>query len=156
MNGALRGDKPLSKAMAKRVQDMDNMTNRFGIESKVRNIEPSDGPWREGLNHQTSGSTPATVFRGIDQGNSFKIGEVIRDKGFVSTSIDPKVAVDFASKTGSKTATILAINLPRGARFMPFSTEEREVILPRGTAMRITGSSNPVPGVTVLHTEVVI
>lgn len=89
-----------------------------------------------------------TVYRGIvDDGMTSDpeayVGDMIRDKGFTSTTLDPAIAESFAGY--GEGATILKIDLPKGSRAgyidaldVKGDFQERELLLARGSALQIT------------------
>jgi SPP1 gp7 family putative phage head morphogenesis protein len=87
------------------------------------------------------------VFRGMSleerkgkMGDSWvaklKVGDVLEDKGFVSTSQERTTAETFA-KNGTFTSVIFRITLPKGTRAMAGNTNEEEIILQRGSKMKV-------------------
>jgi len=83
------------------------------------------------------------VYRGV-QGNMPRLGEKIRDPAFQSTSLDPKIADGFAGGGGYK----LEIELPGGQHAVYVSGvmggAEAEILLPRGTTLRVVKISGRV------------
>ena len=82
------------------------------------------------------------------------IGETISEPGYMSTSIDPEVATGFAEFT--KNPVIFRIDVPEGGKGLFLSDtikrdihseDEREVLLPRDSKLKITGVS-VLPGET--------
>lgn len=84
-----------------------------------------------------------TVYRGVRDVhlNGIKPGDLITDKGFISTSTEMGVAFGFGTRTGDVPHTgLFKIQLPTGshaALATGFSTEQ-EVILPRDSVYRVT------------------
>lgn len=75
-----------------------------------------------------------TVFRGM-RGMSLDLepGDVMRDEGFMSTSLRRDVAERFAKK-----GTLLRINVKAGQRVMNVGGKwESELVLPRGSSLRV-------------------
>lgn len=109
VNGALRRDEPLSAELADLRDQLDSVfeDDRIYLEEDV------------------------VVFRGaaIDT-SEIKQGDVYQDKGYLSTSADPAVAVRFSS-------TVVAITVPKGypAAYLPAlgMSGEAELLLPRDT-----------------------
>jgi hypothetical protein len=65
------------------------------------------------------------------------VGTIIRDRGFVSTSIDPRAAEDFVR---DQTDPLVFEILARSGQHVAFvGGIEREVLLPRGLQFRIVG-----------------
>lgn len=76
------------------------------------------------------------------------IGDTIADDGYMSTSIKPEVAIGFADDT--KNPVILRIDVPKGGKGLYLagtierdihSEDEQEVLLPRGSELKVTGVS---------------
>lgn len=85
------------------------------------------------------------VSRGVGAGlvDRLDVGATFEDAAFVSTSLDMGAATAFADK--SARGAVLSILVPRGQRAIytaPVSNlpVEREVVLPRGTQIRVLGS----------------
>ena len=81
---------------------------------------------------------------------SVSVGDVIRDKGFSSTSLDREVAEGFAERDGA----ILRIIVPKGSKALyadPIvDLKQHEVILPRGSGFKVARVSES-NGKKVLH-----
>lgn len=82
-------------------------------------------------------------YRGVrtDLADKMAVGKVFQDDGFVSTSLEPAVALDFA---GSGTKTVMQIQIGAGQKALPgyavsLTPAEAELILPRGSQFRIIG-----------------
>jgi hypothetical protein len=73
-----------------------------------------------------------TVHRGLSAGHaaSLKPGAVVSDKAFGSVTTDPRVADMYGDK-------VMQIHLPAGTNAVPGGRREQELILPRGTAVRV-------------------
>lgn len=87
-----------------------------------------------------------------------KVGDVATDKGFMSTSADPKIAHKFAEGIhGGERGTKLTIHVPAGHRLSPLPTMlgEGEHTFPRNTSIRVTHSHVDEHGFHVVHAEVV-
>lgn len=67
-----------------------------------------------------------------------KVGDTLTDKGFVSTSYNKVDAEMFAGSMGGA-GVIFVIRAPKGTRVLAGSQAESELILNRGTKMRVTG-----------------
>ncbi len=107
---------------------------------------------------------PTTVYRGVDSflGDKFlaalnKKGKQFRVRGYMSTSVDQAVAVDFSS------GVVLRFDLQPGQPALDLTAHsanphERELLLPRGSIVSITGleSSSDVDGrrITVLRATI--
>ena len=98
-----------------------------------------------------------TLYRGIGLSKAPKVGQVIKDKGYSSTTLNAgkgakfaKSGVDFYSGEGSRTPIVLKINAKKGQKsIIPIGTgvksvnsKEQEVILPRDTSMKVTKITN--------------
>lgn len=106
---------------------------------------------------------PVTVYRGIKDiralglNESNLVGTVMHDKSFMSTSLTPKVAENFAGKTGA----ILKINAPRGAKGASIAgigakhnAKEKEVLFARNGKLTITGQSRDKKGRLVIEATI--
>jgi len=98
-----------------------------------------------------------TVYRGVQSNvgrdnefwRSMEVGDVIEDKGFVSTSLYPELAASFAYAQQSVGAQgfVFKMNLPAGTKGLfpasvlgleePRTTREAEFLLPRGSKFEI-------------------
>lgn len=80
-----------------------------------------------------------TVYRGVPRNaakpylESIKRGEGMSDAALLSTSLDPRVAQNFASKDGY----VFAMKLPKGQKCLDLSKDgnEGEILLPRDTKL---------------------
>lgn len=103
-----------------------------------------------------------TAIPNIDQmyrerGSEGIIGEIIRDKGFMSTSLSPKVASLFGS---TEDKSVIRIRTPKGTK--GFYTDpqnstfnwQREFVLNRNTGLRITSISKE-NGIYIVDAEAV-
>ncbi|KEZ35833.1 ADP-ribosyltransferase [Frankia sp. CeD] len=145
-NAALRKGGPLSSSQQQMVD---------GLDAALQNIPPLDKPI---IAHR--GIRNFTQIFGEPQ-----VGMAIVDKGFMSTTANPNIASHFATKHGHDDATIVNVTIPAGARavsIMPPSPPnlptsaswEREVLLPRGSTLRITRISYDANGVR--HVEATV
>lgn len=86
------------------------------------------------------------VYRGIDRDLGLNVGDVITDRGFMSTTFDPDQALEFTK--GGKVkgeSTLIEIRVPRGTRGVVMDAlgmfaEEMEMVLPRGGQLRIVSA----------------
>ena len=87
------------------------------------------------------------VHRGLafwDSGSApkWRPGQTITDRGYVSTSTDPDVAMNFAADTGAPVTATLRLRARAGTRAAFFQDYDgythNEVVLPRGTQYRVT------------------
>lgn len=107
------------------------------------------------LDHVSSEKTVAAkhVYRSMPKSaKDLKVGSVIKEHGYSSTSHDPKVA-----KKHSKEKTIAKIHLPKGTKSHHidkiYNGNEKEVLLSRGTSFKVTGHSQH-KGFHVVHMTV--
>ena len=92
-------------------------------------------------------------WRGIDYNPRLKKGDILHDKGYVSTSLNPRISRVFG------TDHIMHIKAPKGSSAIQVNTVlgehsrnyEHEVILPRNSKFRYEGSKEGKYGTTV-HT----
>lgn len=105
---------------------------------------------------------PTTVYRGVSSIKALGldpkslVGGVIHDKAYLSTSLTPKIAERFTSK--SKDGAVLRIKAPAGSKGASVAgltnrKDEHEVLFHRGSKVRITGHSTDARGRTVLDAE---
>lgn len=96
-------------------------------------------------------TAPITVERGmtgvaLDQ-SEFRVGAVVSDKAFISTSYKGWVAEGFAKSTTARQPDqyVIRITVPAGQRVLAGDPGEKELILERNTSMRIKSivSSKP-------------
>lgn len=92
-----------------------------------------------------------TVYRGFHSAKRFeyfnntaKIGDVFRDAGFMSTSVDRKAVRDFVNIKGGQSNVVLRIKVKKGAKAgylghdtVSGSSHELELLLPRNSGLRI-------------------
>jgi hypothetical protein len=85
-----------------------------------------------------------TVYRGVSDHEALKLakGAVLRDRGFLSTSLEPRVAREFAG--AGPRAAVVEIRAPAGARGAAVGAltsfpGEREVLFARDARIRVTG-----------------
>ena len=142
------------------------------INNGLRNNPPPPEP--------TRGSAPAItaaidkseltanteVYRGVTGKHAGAIksmspGDTMVDHGFMSTSSSPSAASLFAEESGGTTLTVMRVRVPAGTKAVPLSKykaglgDERELLLQRGTKMRMTGRSIIGSGISVIDMEVV-
>lgn len=102
---------------------------------------------------------PMVVYRGINvfsqtkfDFDTIKIGALLVDKGYFSTSMDEGIGRGFA-----KSGVMFRIEVPAGTRAMPIegtSDKEAEVLFDRGSALRIKAVTGE-PGNYTVHAELV-
>lgn len=120
------------------------------------------------LDHITSHklAAPLHVFRGFNGAHKWdhlKVGDVVRDHGFASTSLNAKTAQlhgEYGSSNNSKQLAIPRIgkiHLPKGTNAYHFDrhqnnySDEQEVVLRRGAKFRILGHEIAPFGKKELH-----
>lgn len=125
-----------------------------------RGLKDDDKVRAAALDSAIDKSTPlekdTEVFRGLKAlPEGWKVGSVITDPGFMSTSVSRSVA------QGNFGSIILDLKAPKGAKaaFMsktesPKFDNEKELLFPRGTKFRITHRSNYGENGVILHGEI--
>lgn len=91
--------------------------------------------------------TDVQVYRGVTKSMEWSVGDEFIDKGYVSTSLSSKVAVEgFGIKGFPSVSTnfvLYRIHLKKGQKFIGITkNNEEELLLPRNTKFRVTGVSN--------------
>jgi len=112
-----------------------------------------------------SKSTPlgkdTTLYRGIgmDTPPSYKVGGVIQDKAFMSTTAKPSAAIDFSRGGGQKHAVVMTIDAPKGTHALNTSRwvsgglgDEGEMLLPRGSSLKVRGVRR-IGSLTIVDTD---
>jgi hypothetical protein len=126
-------------------------------------------PLIDGLDNAIKEATPITedmtVYRGI-KGNgldffeSLKSGDVFQDKGFVSTTLDPKTVTKFSVQGGMYQGIVMRMQIPSGSKgLFPMSvtgmgqasSREAEFILPRDSKFKILSNEGKVWDVEVVN-----
>ncbi len=104
-----------------------------------------------------------TVYRGVvvSKGGSIpEVGDSFTDRGFSSTSTNPKIASQFASQVGEgETAVTYKVNVKKGQAAIPLGKnyhqpgnpkfdlgEESEVLIDSGAKYRVTGRTKTATG----------
>lgn len=84
------------------------------------------------------------LFRGVDDASwdeqfaKVNVGDMVKDKGFVSTSLDPSTAAKF-STIGDRRGGMMEILIHRGQNVVAAAgIGEMEILLPRKQSMRVT------------------
>jgi hypothetical protein len=102
---------------------------------------------RAARTHATVGRT--TVWRGVEETPHYSLAQLhrsalLRDQGYLSTSLDRKIAAETFASSKSRKAAVMEITLPRGFRAAAIDQlptrggyHEAEVLLPRRTPIRI-------------------
>jgi hypothetical protein len=92
----------------------------------------------------------------VENFNDIKVGDVIEDKGFVSTSLRPSLAADFAyyNQSVQSQGFVFKMDLPQGTKgLFPSSVlgldggmtrTEAEFLLPRGSKFEILSKEGKV------------
>jgi hypothetical protein len=89
--------------------------------------------------HTTNHHTHVWRGVGVDMHHhmeNIKRGDTFQDKGFVSTSMSPRVASNFADSDRLRKHHIIHINIPTGSKAYGARGREHEVILPRNSKFR--------------------
>ena len=126
-------------------------------------------PFIDGLDNAIKEATPITedmtVYRGI-KGNgldffeALKSGDVFQDKGFVSTTLDPKTVTKFSIQGGMYQGIVMRMQIPSGSKgLFPMSvtgmgqasSREAEFILPRDSKFKILSNEGKVWDVEVIN-----
>lgn len=87
------------------------------------------------------------VYRGIDLaevvGNKeLRVGSKLSDRGFVSTSLNKNLAEWFARENSPMTynkPSVIQISVPKGTNGLRGNMVDREILLPRGSTLEVTG-----------------
>jgi hypothetical protein len=127
-------------------------------------------PWIDGLDNAIKDAPPltsdTTVYRGVrDFSDNFfqslNVGDVYRDKGFVSTTLDVSTATTFATVgLGKENGLVLRMNLSKGTKGLfptsvtglsSLSSREAEFVLPRDSKFRIVNKQGRVWDVEVVN-----
>lgn len=97
--------------------------------------------------HSYALSSEQVLYRGLSNRSettaavdAWKAGQVISDPGFVSTTADLRMAERYGAA-----GTLLRVTTPTGTRYLVGNNGEKELILNRGTLMKIIGIEN-MPG----------
>ncbi|HUW56665.1 MAG TPA: hypothetical protein VMZ92_08525 [Planctomycetota bacterium] len=103
-----------------------------------------------------------TLFRGDGDGQGFErnltVGSEIADEGWISTSLDPEIAHDYAKEKRADRPwmqVIFRITAPAGTRYLPGHWGHQEMILKRGTRFLVTGIGRNTKGVLAVDMEVI-
>ena len=75
--------------------------------------------------------------------NDIQINDIIKDEGFMSTSLREKTAIDFVNRKGER-GILMYIKVPKGTNGIMVDVAindnwESELLLEPGTKIRITG-----------------
>ncbi len=121
INGGLRGNGALGKQDAQVAKDLDTAI-RYG----------------SALSEET------VLYRGITGGGGglagMKVGDTLLDNAFLSTTLDLRTAEDFMGpKIPSEGGYVMHITAPEGTRYLLGEPDELEVLLERGTALKVVG-----------------
>lgn len=133
------------------------------INDKLRKGSGSDAPLVRELDAAISRGSlqkPTTLYRGLAGGRpfSYKVGEVVSDPAYMSTSAKESVANDFSEGVGEDYSVMMKIKAPAGQSAAYFKEYEgfdhQEVLLPRGVKMRVAKVINQ-GGHKVVEMEIV-
>ena len=145
-----------------------------GINNRLRKKPPPPDPKRGDAADITAAinkselTSNAEVYRGVTGKHAGAIksmspGDTMVDHGFMSTSSSRSAAAKFGLE-GGESSTVMRVRVPAGTKAVPMSKykaglgSERELLLQRGTKMRMTGRSTTRIGsvtVEILDMEVV-
>lgn len=120
---------------------------------QLRNGTSTDTPILDQAFQKASVPTNgAVLWRGIKEAGGFNPGDVIMDQAWVSTSTQQNVAKNIA---GSGNTAILRIQTWPDTRAMAGASREAELILNRGTALKINTIYQSSDGYTIVDTEAI-
>lgn len=135
INGGLRGKIPVSPKAQESINGLDSLMKRSRL--------PNDTYVYRGLSGDTS------------KLGSLKVGGVLKDAGFASTTTDP------AHSAVSQGKVVMKVHAAPGTRAVPIGSKvsrtgnEAEVLFDRGTSFRIRGKRKLDDGRTELDVEAV-
>jgi hypothetical protein len=126
-------------------------------DNDIRMIEAIDSNFRDrDRTHALSRDTMLYRGAGFDSVEQFKVGAVVTEKGFMSTSASEDTAVGFTDVAPKpKYSVIFNITAPKGTKVLPGEREEKELILNRGTSMRVTAVRRSNDGFVIVDTEII-
>lgn len=118
----------------------DKMFPKMSVDEIESKVEALDKTFEK---TSVACSEPVEVFRGMalakgSWASKLQAGDVIEDRGLVSTSHSKKQAQSFSSPSPSDEQIIFTIKLPKGTKMMAGDGAESELILKRGTKMRVS------------------
>lgn len=109
--------------------------------------EPTgDAAKMDAVINRNSLSRPATLYRGLRTEGDYnrlantKVGDVLSDKAYTSTSTSAPVALGFGKRVTFK------IDAPKGTKAAVGRSGEKEVILGRNTKLKVTGVKRTIVG----------
>lgn len=103
------------------------------------------------------------LYRGIEAGaDEYEVGAILSDDGYMSTTLDQRLAQRYATGPNGEPGLVFEIRAPAGTtagfpdRLGVFE-EQLEVLLPRGTIIRVTAIQRPLNafGHTVVAVDIV-
>lgn len=102
-------------------------------------------------------SRDTMLHRGASMANidALKVGAILTDKGFLSTTASRDTAVDFTDYTDDPHKVLYDITVPKGTKVLSGEKYESELILNRGTSLRVTDVRLSNDGFVVVSAEVV-
>lgn len=140
----------LRKGTSTKLQDA--LAQKMGLPTMAERLDAMDAAIARGALPQDvaayGGADISRVFRGAtDRHGVPKVGSVVTDPGYMSTSIDPQVAVKFAAdraEVQGGTPLVYRIGLPEGETGVYLDEffggdlgYEREILLPRNSSFRV-------------------
>lgn len=126
VHGTLRGDEP-TRAADRQTRDLDQLL----------------------LQHATPLPDDLVVFRPLDRervglrDDDSAVGKHLADRSYLSATSDPDRAAELSKQTGA----VMAVHLPKGT---PVLHHNGDVLLPRGTRLRVTGHDQASDGTHLL------
>lgn len=142
LNASLRTGKPLDATGKAHLKEMDSLVNNSTLNQ--------DTTLYRGI---MNGSAQMNQFKSDIASGKIKVGTVMKDNGFASTTVDKNVAVnDFVNGPFRKGGATFKIEAPKGSHGMYMNAAvsnftgqdykgkfkgEKEVVLPRGSQFRV-------------------
>lgn len=138
---------------------MDDSIKRQAVHNTLHGDEPTraaDKQTRELdqllLQHATPLPDDLVVFRPLDReriglrDDDSAVGKHLADRSYLSATSDPERAAELSKQTGA----VMAVHLPKGT---PVLHHNGDVLLPRGTRLRVTGHDQASDGTHLLTAE---
>ena len=135
---------------------MDDSIKRQAVHQTLHGDEPTraaDKQTRELdqllLQHATPLPDDLVVFRPLDReriglrDDDSAVGKHLADRSYLSATSDPDRAAELSKQTGA----VMAVHLPKGT---PVLHHNGDVLLPRGTRLRVTGHDQAADGTHLL------
>lgn len=169
-----RAVKQVGGVSEKEVKAFENYVNNNDINSDLRHGLDNDDI--KGIDSLLKPSSKKmTLYRGVNimWGNNdtysyeyAEVGDILADKGFLSTSKSQKEALEFTAY--GEEPTILKINVPKGTKILDINQaykkyskntnvheKEQEVVLPRDSKLKVTKVEEDVEGyIKIIHCNV--